>query len=353
MIGQEDFPKWAALLGTPDTKRTIYFEHAAREIGLHVLFIDWNRWKEGFWEKWLLEHHTQGLIKIDPPSSGSADLREAEKLTNAYRKNLGKLAELKKNSPLSFFNEPEKIAALLDKKLCKEKLVQAGLSVTEKVTDERIRCAEELLALMDSKRIVQVFIKPVNGSGAVGVCAFRRHPKTGRMVLYTCAAESGISHCLVNTKRLRRLTENKEIYSFFHHLFKMDCIVEHWHPKADYRGYFYDLRVVLQEGHMDFVLARLSKGPITNLHLNNHPLPVGELGLSGKVLSSVEELCQKAVHCFPGIRSVGLDILLEKGSLTPRIIEMNGQGDLIYQDIYEENQIYLHQARMIKAWMEK
>lgn len=104
---------------------------------------------------------------------------------------------------------------------------------------------------------------------------------------------------------------------------------------------------------MDFLLARLSKGPITNLHLNNHPLEASALGLPGTVLDEVERTCRKAVDCFPGIRSAGIDILLEKGSLRPRIIEMNAQGDLIYQDIYNNNMIYGHQAEMMKLWMEK
>ena len=39
---------------------------------------------------------------------------------------------------------------------------------------------------------------------------------------------------------------------------------------------------------------------------------------------------------------------LEKESLTPRIIEMNGQGDLIYQDIFNENTIYRRQAELLK-----
>ena len=122
--------------------------------------------------------------------------------------------------------------------------------------------------------------------------------------------------------------------------------------KAEYQGYSYDLRAVMQEERMDFLLARLSKGPITNLHLNNHPLEAAALGLPGTVLEEIERVCRKAMDCFPGLRSAGIDILLEKGSLRPRIIEMNAQGDLIYQDIYNHNVIYGHQAEMMKRWME-
>ena len=39
-------------------------------------------------------------------------------------------------------------------------------------------------------------------------------------------------------------------------------------------------------------------------------------------------------------------MLIEKGR--PYIIEMNGQGDLIYQDIFSENIIYRSQVEIMK-----
>lgn len=132
-------------------------------------------------------------------------------------------------------------------------------------------------------------------------------------------------------------------------ILKLGCVVERWYAKAEYQGYSYDLRAVVQDGKMDFCLARLSEGPVTNLHLNNHPLEFKALGLSGTVAEELEELCRRGMEVFPGLRSAGIDILLEKGSLKPRIIEMNAQGDLIYQDIYGENVIYKRQAEMIRA----
>ena len=71
------------------------------------------------------------------------------------------------------------------------------------------------------------------------------------------------------------------------------------------------------------------------------------------VVEEVERLCLQALACFPGLRSAGVDVLLEKGSLKPRIIEMNGQGDLIYQDIYQDNGIYGHQAEMMMDWLKR
>ena len=113
----------------------------------------------------------------------------------------------------------------------------------------------------------------------------------------------------------------------------------------------YDLRAVMQDGKLDYLLARLSDGPVTNLHLNNHPLAPEELKLSVSVREKVKALCRKAMACYPGLQSAGIDILLEKDSRRPRIIEMNAQGDLIYQDIYNKNIIYCHQTEMMGRWL--
>lgn len=335
----------AVLLGNRDTKRTVYFEKAARQTGLPFLFLDWEQWRV---------HGLPGdgelLIKIDPPVWDSPRLWEMAGLTEEYKK---ALAALEKWDSASFLNPPRHIAALLDKRHCKERLLADGLAVTEELTGD-ITDSASLLSRMEEERVFQVFIKPVYGSGAAGVTAFRWQPRTGRMAAYSCALpcpqDSKIR--LVNTKRLRSFTDPKEILPFLDALLALPCIAERWYPKADYRGFSYDLRAVCQNGTVDFLLARLSKGPVTNLHLNNHPLEAAMLGLPDRVLSSVQELCLRAAECYPGLGSVGLDILLERGSLRPRIIEMNGQGDLLYQDIYGDNIIYRHQANMMKEWLD-
>lgn len=338
----------AVLLGNPDTKRTVYLGHAARKAGLHVLFLDWNGWREHFPEGDI-------FLKIDPPLWDSCSLGELGALTGDYRARLRELALMAEKQDIEFFNHPDAIAALLDKRGCKARLKRAGVPVTEILEGERegesIGNVELLLERMESQRMHQVFIKPVYGSGAAGIGAFRWQPGFGQMILYTCALERQRGEAppeMVNTKRLRRFTERKEVCRLLEGLLGLDCVVERWYAKAEHQGFSYDLRAVVQGGRMDFCLGRLSKGPVTNLHLNNHPLKLSELRLPAAVTDKVEEVCGKAMGCQEGLYSGGIDILLEKGSLRPRVIEMNAQGDLIYQDIYGENRIYGRQAERMK-----
>lgn len=392
----------AVLLGSPGTKRTIYLEKGAEAEGISFRLLDWKKFPfrsadspasplrkdlvlkndfrddtalaDPFWNETAWENV---FLKIDPPLWESCCLDELNILARDYEKKLQWLAELGKKRQITFLNKPEDILALLDKRACKRRLAEAGIPVTEELdgigravfpvaetldsvgqavlpvaeTLDGVGRADLLLDSMERRRIFQVFIKPVCGSGAAGAAAFRWQPRSGRMILYTCAMENPETGRLVNTKRLRRFTDRKQVLSMIGRLLELGCIVERWYAKAEHNGLSYDLRAVVQDGRMDFILARLSSGPITNLHLNNHPLKGNELGLPCHVMEDVEQLCIRAAGCYPELRSVGIDVLLEKGSLRPRIIELNGQGDLIYQDIYDQNRIYLHQAEMMKEWL--
>ena len=125
-------------------------------------------------------------------------------------------------------------------------------------------------------------------------------------------------------------------------------MVEKWIRKAGFQEYCYVLRVIVQDGQVDYILPRLSRGPITNLHLNNHSMEFERLNLDGTVTDSIIELCIRAAGCYPGLKSIGMDVLLEKESRKPYIIEMNAQGDLLHRDVYHENNIYKRQIEIMR-----
>ncbi|MDE6618937.1 MAG: STM4014 family protein [Lachnospiraceae bacterium] len=339
------------LLGSPGTKRTIYLEKAAEQKGLPIVFTDWNSWNDCR----RLPVAEELFVKIDPPLWSSCSLEELNGLADGYIRQLEELGSYAQKRKMTFLNIPSAMIELLDKRACKARLQQAGLPVTEIM--QTYVClntgkltAELLFEEMHRQRMHQVFIKPVKGSGAAGVSALRWQPQTGRMALYSCALLQA-DGTFVNTKCLRRFSKTEEVFPLLDRILEMDCIVEQWYAKAEYQGYSYDLRAVVQDGRLDFLLGRLSKGPITNLHLNNRPLETAALKLPAHTLDDIAKLCQKSMEIYPGLRSAGIDILLEKGSMKPRIIEMNAQGDLIYQDIYNKNSIYGHQAEMMRQWL--
>lgn len=334
------------LIGTEGSKRKEYFEKAAAECGAAVEFTDW-REVEG-------ADLTGGVVKIDPPSYTTSDLFEMEEQVSVYRSQLQMLGR----RDCVFLNTPEGIERVLDKFSCKKRLSEHGIAVTEMLTDRVMRAElsetgddveEQLEEMMRRRRVSSVFIKPSCSSGAAGVVAYRRFRGSGKEIAYTsCCVHRGE---LVNTKRMYRLEKREEIRPLLQAVFSLGVVVERWHPKASYRGKSYDLRVVWQFGEIAYMVARQSGGPITNLHLNNSPLDWRELGLTGQTIAEITQLCGEAMKLFPGLCVAGIDVLLEKGTLRPRIIEINGQGDLIYQDIYRDNTIYKRQIEeMRRLW---
>ncbi len=334
------------LIGTKGSKRKDFFEKAAGECQVPVEFIDWAEAEDA--------DLSGGAVKIDPPSYTTSDLWQMNGQVSAYRSRLRGL----ENRGCVFLNTPAGIESVLDKFNCKKKLTEHGTAVTEMISEEVLKAeepgradgaVERLEDMMCRCQASSVFIKPSYSSGAAGVVAYRKFPGSRREAAYTSCRVSGGE--LVNTKKIYRLDEREEIAALLRSVLSLGVIVERWHPKASYQGKSFDLRVVWQFGEIAFIVARQSSGPITNLHLNNAPLDWRKLGLTEQAVTEICCLCRDAMKLFPGLLSAGIDILLEKGTLRPRIIEINGQGDLIYQDIYAENTIYKQQVgEMRKLW---
>lgn len=339
------------LIGTEDSKRTLFFRKAAEQRGVSFRFIDWKDftgWTDI--EKIAAEQLQGAVVKIDPPSYQLIRLQEMQARLEEYR---GFLKELEKAyckrrdfpeknlQTVQFFNSPGGILQTLDKGFAKQVLMENGIAATE-MFSERPETVQQLLDMMKRHKAYSVFVKPEIFSGAAGVVAFRQQPSTGRMAAYTSCklVDSEKKLCLYNTKTLFCMENPEEIFALLEELLKLGVIVERWHPKDMIQGKSYDLRVVYQFGKMEYIVVRQSGGPITNLHLNNQAMDVKNLKLSRERLAELEELCGRAMGCFDGLSMAGIDVMLDKGSRRPRIIEMNGQGDLIYQDIFGENRIY-------------
>ena len=98
----------AVLLGNRDTKRTIYFEKAARQNGLPFLFLEWEEWRRcGF------PADSQLFVKIDPPVWTDGHLSGLNDLVGSYRSDLKALE--KEASVSQFLNTPRALMELLDK----------------------------------------------------------------------------------------------------------------------------------------------------------------------------------------------------------------------------------------------
>lgn len=333
------------LIGDSSSKRAIFFRKAAQDLGARFHMVEWESLRENF----DLQQFQGAAVKIDPPSYLTVHLSQMQEQIKVYQRNLEHLAQ----ADCQFLNSPWLICQMLHKRDTNQRLRERGIAVTE-MFPEQINNIAQLEGLLEERRCYSVFIKPECFSGAAGVAAFRMQPRSGKRKLVTsCRLERGQ---LVNTKKLVCMEDKIEICALLDQLLSLGCVVERWHPKSDFHGKSYDLRVVFQFGHIAAMVARQSNGPITNLHLNNQALDVEELNLNESVMEQITLLCERSYQAFSDCQGsgasgnsfmAGIDLLLEKGTMRPRVIEMNGQGDLIYQDIYQDNRIYQEQVRFL------
>jgi glutathione synthase/RimK-type ligase-like ATP-grasp enzyme len=319
------------LIGQPETERTEYFMKAAQESGTAVDFY------EIFSPE--CDNISNAFIKIDPPQYTTAQISGMDQLTDKYCDFLRKLEKLPN---CTFLNSPQAIIQTLNKTACKKLLMDHAIPTTHMLATQ-IHNYDELRHAMTQANIAQAFIKPDTGSGAAGVCAYRVN-RSGQEKLFTSMRiDNGI---LFNTRKIRGIINHAMIEALLDALFKMPTIVEEWVSKASFNGHIFDLRVLYQFGKVDFAVARLSKSPITNLHLNNNALPIDELQLSEHTLAEIAALCECTMPLFAKparLNYAGFDILLTHDTKKPMIIEINGQGDLLYLDILNENRIYKNQ----------
>lgn len=321
-------------------KRYDYFLKACQEKNINLQFYDI---EDDFLMSKLYE---KDIIKIDPIANNSIYINNLEANINRYKNILQELSKLKN---VYFMNFPQDIYNTLNKKHCKKILQDNNIKTTPMLNFEG-KNFDELIDYLSEKKISQIFVKPNFGSGASGVVALKYNKKLDKYIMQT-----SISDDFANTKKLRRFTNRDDITKIINFILNMDFIVEKWIPKDDISGINYDLRVVYQFANIDFIQVRGSKSnAITNLHLNNMPIDLKDINLSFNLLLEIDNLCKKALLHFKGLKSVGFDILIEKNTQKPYIIEMNAQGDLMYKDIYFDNKIYKKQVEMmVNKWQEK
>jgi len=318
------------------SKRAEYFVEAGRNLQAEVRFLTYEELFN------CLPSLRQAVVKLEPWVSSETDFLRYALLSEEYKETLQRLGKIILPDDVHFLNPPHALLQALDKKETKQILSANDLSVTPML--DTPRSFEELVqALSDYGR--GCFLKPRYGSGAGGIMAIRYQPRQKKWVVYTTLQKvDGIIH---NTKCIHRLTKEQNILPLAEAVMHTGAILEEWIPKEQLQGENYDLRVVCGEEEIDYVVVRCSKGSITNLHLNNNARLWSELPLSEDVRQRVYLLCRKAVRTL-GLRYAGVDVLIERGTDTPYIIEVNGQGDHIYQDMYAHNSIYTRQIRTIK-----
>lgn len=220
------------------------------------------------------------------------------------------------------------LAGTLDKRLCAERLEAAGIPVIPTV--EADRSGEGVLAAVTEPGSRGHFLKTRWGSAGMGVVALRSHG--GRWAATSAmAAHSESRGEWVTTKRLRRLTDSVQIGNLVRAICREGAVLQPWQVKASCPLGVYDLRALAFNGCMRHVVGRASRGPITNLHLDNRRIAAADLQrwAGPEAWLRLEALVAQVAQVFPDNGMVACDILVSPEWRQLQVIEVNGWGDLL------------------------
>ncbi|MGE6226004.1 STM4014 family protein [Paenibacillus chitinolyticus] len=236
-------------------------------------------------------------------------------------------------------NAPEDIAGMFDKRQTHRVLSAAGVPVPRLLAPpEEIAGYEALRDSMLSRRVHRVFVKLASGSGACGVVAYRINPRTGaEQAVTTVGVENYGARAPVfyNAMKLRRYTDQSAIRQVLNWLLRHGAHVEQWIAKAAYGDRTFDIRQLVVAGEACHSIARVSRTPITNLHLRSERVSVDDLGLAPGIRAEAAACAVKALAAFPRSLAAGVDVLLDSASHAPYILDMNPFGDLLYRVVHK------------------
>lgn len=225
-----------------------------------------------------------------------------------------------------WFNHPDDIVTLFDKPCCKALLAPHTLPPCPTFAS-----AAAFRTWARAQPRGRFFVKLNYASSASGILAYDHNRRSGEELAYSTVERvptpQGAKY--FNSLKIARYRDGREIGAILDFLFAQGALVEPWIPKAAHAGMAYDLRVLAIAGQRQHAIARLSRSPMTNLHLGNRRCPVEALELDEARWRQIDTLVAQTMAHFPRSLYAGLDVLLPRHGGAPVLLEANAFGDLL------------------------
>lgn len=247
-----------------------------------------------------------------------------------FRAVLRRIAEqLSRCPPHRVLTPPADVEILFDKPRCQDLFARSAIPVPRGLGP--VLSFAELRERMRATGCASVFVKLAHGSSASGVVAYRTNGIRHEAVTTVEMVRQGGELLLYNSRLIRHYREPGEIARLIDALAREGVQAEEWRPKAALGDHAFDLRVVVIAGAARHVVVRMSRTPMTNLHLGNRrgePDSVaGRMGDEG--WSAALRTCERAAAVFPGSLHAGVDLLIAPDFRGHAVLEANAFGDLL------------------------
>jgi glutathione synthase/RimK-type ligase-like ATP-grasp enzyme len=226
-------------------------------------------------------------------------------------------------------NPPADVEVLFDKQRCQERFAAAGIPVPLGLG--RVRCVDELRQRMREAACRSAFVKLLHGSSASGVVAYRTDGARQEAATTVEMVREGGELKLYNSRLIRSYHEPGEVARLIDTLAREGVRAEEWLPKATLDDHVFDLRVLVIAGKARHAVVRMSRSPMTNLHLGNRrgDLAAVVARMGEKAWGDALRTCERAAAVFPGSLHVGVDLLVGPDWKRHAVLEANAFGDLL------------------------
>ncbi|MEM7626050.1 MAG: STM4014 family protein [Planctomycetota bacterium] len=253
-----------------------------------------------------------------------------------------------------FLNHPDEIVIACDKPRAVSHLAAHGIRVPQPIAElsgvgagyEAVRDA--MVATGRSR----VFIKLRGGSAGSGVVAYQRS-STRELAISTVAMEDGpVGTVLRNSRKLCRYATTRDIRRLLDTLCPLGVYVEAWIPKAGVCNLRADLRVVTIAGRVRHAVLRLSRHPITNLHLLNKRCGTDVLRerMQTSDWEALIDTCEKVAACLPRMLYLGIDLAVHTDLRGHTVFEVNAFGDLLHGVRHQGENTYEAEVAALASW---
>jgi hypothetical protein len=247
-----------------------------------------------------------------------------------FRATLRRLdAQLARCPPHRLTSRPADVELLFDKCRCQELFARHGIPVPAGLGP--VRSFAELRERMQETGHRRVFVKLAHGSSASGVVAYAADGARQQAITTVEMVRQGGELRLYNSRKIRRYDRAGDIADLIDALAREGVQVEEWIPKAGFDGHVFDFRVVVIAGRARHVVVRMSRSPMTNLHLLNRRGDLAAvLALMGpEAWTAACQTCERTAARFPDSLHLGVDLLVAPGYRRHAVLEGNAFGDLL------------------------
>ncbi|CAM2069640.1 STM4014 family protein [Sulfidibacter corallicola] len=337
------------VIGNPENRRVAFFQRALHERGLPAAQVcsyldllrgrvgpdlppaDWVR-IESPGECFEVERALigWGLEEADEPATADLESEPGRhRHTRACHLGFARLlARLEACNPEArWMNPPASILAMFDKHAAHQRMRTQSTPRPE--YHGLVTGIDRLRAISAQRGLSRLFLKPRFGSSAAGVLAYRRRGSEERIT--TTLELERPSGKLYNHLNPRTYHRDADIRHILETLLPDELVVESWLPKANWRGYSWDLRVLVIAGEARHVVPRMSRSPLTNLHLGNRRGDLDTLSahIGASRVAEMSAAAERAARAFPDCLYVAVDVAIRCDLKRVAVLEVNAFGDLL------------------------